>query len=609
MACCRCNRSGSCRGCACVKAKGLCDNCLPGKLGNCTNRSTTTAMASATSGPEPPCRDAFLAATTVSTNDSSVDSSVDSSPPAQLPEPTSPNPRLPEFPSEGQPDFTWANLSGVDFAITLDAMYAEVVHWRRNCFIVPFGNAGKAFMSELSRLYLAFGSVSALEAIALKAATVLPILLLQKPSKASKTKDHISCLERRLTSWFNGDLGELVREGRAIQQRLPKFGSTKTNNNLARSFANLMFRGKCKAALDLLSNVGKGGILHLDEPADSDNPNSSSVREVLISKHPPSQSAHSNCIIPGEPQDPHPIIFESLDASTIRSAALKVGGAAGLSGLDAHAWRRLCTNYKGASRDLCASLATVARRICSSFVNPSVLAPLLACHLIALDKHPGVRPIGIIAKAVLSIVGPDIQGASGCQQMCEGQISGIEAAVHAIRSAFESEECEAALLVDATNAFNALNHQVALHIRRLCPPIATILVNTYRAPTELFVDGDTILSQEGTTQGDPLAMAMYGLATIPLIRRMDGPWKQVWYADDSAATGTVVQLREWWDRLATEGPGFGYVANPAKTWLVTKDGHCEEASRIFAGSGSISPPTAGRTLELPLAPRSSLRAT
>ena len=92
-----------------------------------------------------------------------------------------------------------------------------------------------------------------------------------------------------------------------------------------------------------------------------------------------------------------------------------------------------------------------------------------------------------------------------------------------------------ALLVDATNAFNALNRQVALHnIRRLCPPIATILINSYRCPTELFVDGDIILSQEGTTQGDPLAMAMYGLATIPLIRRLDGLCTQVWYADDSA---------------------------------------------------------------------------
>ena len=167
--------------------------------------------------------------------------------------------------------------------------------------------------------------------------------------------------------------------------------------------------------------------------------------------------------------------------------------------------------------------------------------------------------------------------------MCGGQIAGIEAAVHATRSAFESVECEAALLVDATNAFNALNRQVALHnIRRLCSPIATILINSYRCPTELFVDGDIILSQEGTTQGDPLAMAMYGLATIPLIRRLDGLCTQVWYADDSAAIGKLAQLREWWDKLATDGPSFGYFANPSKTWLVTKDGHHEEASAIFA---------------------------
>ena len=100
-----------------------------------------------------------------------------------------------------------------------------------------------------------------------------------------------------------------------------------------------------------------------------------------------------------------------------------------------------------------------------------------------------MHPIGIgdtantiIAKAVLSIAAPDIQDASGCLQLCSGQISGVEAAVHAIRSAFESEECEAALFVDATNALNTLNCQVALHnIRYLCPPIATILINSYRS--------------------------------------------------------------------------------------------------------------------------------
>ncbi len=79
------------------------------------------------------------------------------------------------------------------------------------------------------------------------------------------------------------------------------------------------------------------------------------------------------------------------------------------------------------------------------------------------------------------------------------------------------------LLVDATNAFNSLNRQVALRIiRRLSPTLATILINNYRSPTELFVDGKTLLSQEGTTQGDPLAMPMYALA---IIKKLEGNLK------------------------------------------------------------------------------------
>lgn len=402
-----------------------------------------------------------------------------------LSDPVSPYPQLPEFPSQNTRTFTWGDSSGEEFARVLETTYAEVVHWQRNCFTVPFGRAGKSFVSELSRLYLAFGSASTLEIVALKAAIVFPILLLQKPSRASKSKDHIICLERRMASWAIGDLVELVREGRVLQQRLPNRGVAKTNNNLPRDFANLMFKGKCKAALDLLSNEEKGGILHLNDPIDPNSPNSPSVGDVLISKHPPGQPAYSHCIIPTDPQESHHVIFDSLDANTIRIAALKMKGAAGPSGVDAHKWRRLCTCFKDASRDLCASLASVARRLCSSYVNPSLVAPLLACRLIALDKRPGIRPIGIgdvarriIAKALLSIIGPDVQDASGCQQLCGGQIAGIEAAVHVTRSAFESEECEAILLVDATNAFNTLNRQVTLHnIRRLCPSIATTLIN------------------------------------------------------------------------------------------------------------------------------------
>ena len=72
----------------------------------------------------------------------------------------------------------------------------------------------------------------------------------------------------------------------------------------------------------------------------------------------------------------------------------------------------------------------------------------------------------------------------------------------------------------ASNAFNSVNCQAALHnILRLCPPLAQILINTYQSPVRMVIQGSGgLVSTEGTTQGDPLAMAMYALAVIPLIQ-------------------------------------------------------------------------------------------
>ena len=52
---------------------------------------------------------------------------------------------------------------------------------------------------------------------------------------------------------------------------------------------------------------------------------------------------------------------------------------------------------------------------------------------------------------------------------------------------------------------------------QLCPSLAKILINTYRNDVNMFISNETLFSSEGTTQGDPLAMAMYAISTIPLI--------------------------------------------------------------------------------------------
>ena len=201
------------------------------------------------------------------------------------------------------------------------------------------------------------------------------------------------------------------------------------------------------------------------------------------------------------------------------------------------------------SEELCQVLSLVAKRLCSSYVLPDGIRPLLACHLIALDKKPGVRPIGvseipcrIIAKAILSVLRYDVMEAAGSLQLCAGQIAGIEAAIHAVRSTFECEGTQGVLLVDASNAFNALNCSTALlNIRNICPSIFTVLCNCYCAPSDLFVNGLTLQSQEGTTQGDPLAMPLYALTTVPLIQKLSSSSQviQTWYADDTSAAGLL----------------------------------------------------------------------
>ena len=110
--------------------------------------------------------------------------------------------------------------------------------------------------------------------------------------------------------------------------------------------------------------------------------------------------------------------------------------------------------------------------------------------------------------------------------------------------------------------------------------------NTYRGDTQLFIDGDTLLSREGTTQGDPLAMAMYAIGILPLINQLNPlPAKQAWFADDATAEGQIQHLHDWWTSLNHNGPSFGYHANPAKTWLIIKAEHLPSATKLFQGTG------------------------
>ena len=156
---------------------------------------------------------------------------------------------------------------------------------------------------------------------------------------------------------------------------------------------------------------------------------------------------------------------------------------------------------------------------------------------------------------------------------------------------FEDEITEAVVLVNAANAFNSVNPQVFLH--KICiifPPVATYTRNCYTLPSRLFIiRGTEIPSSEGATQGDPTAISLYAIATIPFVLMImeimstspDDTSRMVAYADDFTAGGTVKDLKYWWERLCELGPKFGYYPEASKTWLIVKNDFYEMTNTTF----------------------------
>ena len=116
----------------------------------------------------------------------------------------------------------------------------------------------------------------------------------------------------------------------------------------------------------------------------------------------------------------------------------------------------------------------------------------------------------------------EIMKAAGSLQVCFGKKAGAEPGITAVYDIFKDHTREAVILIDAENAFNAINTKVLLHyISVLYPIISTYIRNCYNTPAHFFIIGETeILSKEETKQGDPTEMTAYALGVTPLIQHL-----------------------------------------------------------------------------------------
>ena len=471
---------------------------------------------------------------------------------------------------------TLYRLQTLDFKKQILDAYESVITWKKNLFKVPSGQSGKAFTREITRHLEEFAGGTKHQTVSMTSIMIMPALLLQKPHLKSKGKEHSNLLQQRLQQWKQGDISELLRAGRSIQNRLPNGRAKADPETMNKRLAKLVLQGNIKAALHLLDVDKSGDVLKVD----------TSVLSQLKEKHPEGKAILAGSLLEGPVNLVDEHVFDSIDGGKVQSACLQMTGGAGPSGLDALGLRRIaCSKQFGMeSANSCNAVAEVTRRLCKQNIDHTLITSLANSRIIALNKNAGIRPIGIgevlrrlMGKVVASTLKKDVQISVGPLQTCTGLKSGSEAAVHAMREYFDTEECEGILLIDAENAFNSLNRNAALHnIRISCPEISTFILNFYRKASRLFYDGGEISSDEGTTQGDAVAMAIYALGKKNLLQP-ELRTRKVFFEDDGVSGGMLNEVKHCWRTLQLSGPSIGYFPNAGKTWLITKPQHYEVA--------------------------------
>ena len=148
----------------------------------------------------------------------------------------------------------WGKFEGEEtIKNEIQAAYKEICSWQKNFFLLPRGKAATDFIKELTRLLNLFVNKTKWFRLSFALVHVFMPIMLQKPSKKSKAKDHARYLLSRLQKWKDGNLHGLMAECREIQKWL-LCSKRKQQKSDRKAFCRLMLVGKIKQAMGFINN-------------------------------------------------------------------------------------------------------------------------------------------------------------------------------------------------------------------------------------------------------------------------------------------------------------------------------------------------------------------
>ena len=131
-----------------------------------------------------------------------------------------------------------------------------------------------------------------------------------------------------------------------------------------------------------------------------------------------------------------PLDFTEDDVTWVAS---KLSGAAGALGAEVMELRNSLLHFVCTSEEFRFFVTSLADWMAKSSPPWAAYCALMVCCLVALDKRPGVRPVGIgemlrraLAKLVMRAAGEQVKTLCGNLQLCAGLEDGIEGGNHAV---------------------------------------------------------------------------------------------------------------------------------------------------------------------------------
>ena len=369
--CCLCCDNGKCVRYSCVQAGRTCFNCLPSRGGHCSNVISD----------ERDCTGAYR-------NHDSTQSDGDGN--VHFSQRTLGESAVSDFVRLRFQDAFGAQLlhfEGGSYDNTWCKLWLRIVSFKNCHYDLPTSAVAHDFIDLLS------SEISLLARGVERSEWVLAFLsvVLQRDPIVRKGTDIRRLLCRRLKGWKGEKFESLVCDAECCARQFTRPRKKDDKYHTVAVFTRLMLRGQVRSAVRFITDrVSGGGVLSIDSPS---NVPGMSVFDVLSQKHPEPGNVEPSTFMLCDTLPP----LSNLDitAGHVEKVARQLQGAAGPGGSSALQWRDYLLRFGRHSGHLRDSVAMLARHLANRVVDQDSIHALVANRLIALDKCPGVHPIGI----------------------------------------------------------------------------------------------------------------------------------------------------------------------------------------------------------------------